>query len=244
MTKQERKKEQKERKEKATTELPKLEQQPAASKLGKKKKKKKRNKKNNNQKKEGSMVKINKSKTVMVNGMPHGVKLHGVRKFFKPCGGIQYIDILKFQDSGKSRGMCTITFKRATGAQKAIGLTGKWWGKRYVEVKPYMGLGESYTPPDVDNLDPECFTIFVGNLDYSVTEDDLRGAFEGCGAIKEIRCATDAQGTARGFAHITFVSQDGVRASVKLAGDLLKGRPVRVEFDSGRSMGENEGVYL
>ena len=66
------------------------------------------------------MVKINKSKTVMVNGMPHGVKLHGVRKFFKPCGGIQYIDILKFQDSGKSRGMCTITFKRATGAQKAI----------------------------------------------------------------------------------------------------------------------------
>ena len=204
------------------------------SKKKKRKQKKKKKRPDKGKKFNTSMVKINRMKTVNVNGMPHGTKVNNVRKFFRPCGGIQYINMQKFDDTGKTRGMCTITFKSLAAAQKAIGLTGKWWGKRYVEIKQYAGLGESYTPPNITDMPSGCTTIYVGNLDFKVDEKDLSGAFAGCGEIQEIRLATDADGNKRGFAHITFAKTEGVeQAILNLAtGDyLLRNRPIRIDYD-------------
>ena len=173
-------------------------------------------------------------KTVIVNGMPHGTKVNNVRKFFRPCGGIQYITMQKFDDTGKTRGMCTITFKSLVAAQKAIGLTGKWWGKRYVEIKQYIGLGDAYTPPDVNDMPEDCYTIYVGNLDFKVEEKDINDAFIGCGEIQEIRIATDSDGNKRGFAHITFAKQESVKQAILnlASGDyLLKNRPIKIDYD-------------
>ena len=204
------------------------------SKKKKRKQRKKKKRPDKGKKFNTSMVKINRMKTVNVNGMPHGTKVNNVRKFFRPCGGIQYINMQKFDDTGKTRGMCTITFKSLAAAQKAIGLTGKWWGKRYVEIKQYAGLGESYTPPNITDMPSGCTTIYVGNLDFKVDEKDLSGAFAGCGEIQEIRLATDADGNKRGFAHITFAKTEGVeQAILNLAtGDyLLRNRPIRIDYD-------------
>ena len=202
---------------------------------GKKKRKRKpKNKKKKPVKFSTTLVKINRMKTVSVNGMPHGTKINNVRKFFRPCGGIQYITMQKFDDTGKTRGMCTITFKSIAATQKAIGLTGKWWGKRYVEIKPYIGLGDAYTPPNIQDMPEDCYTIYVGNLDFKVEEKDINGAFIGCGEIQEIRIAQDPDGNKRGFAHVTFVNQESVKKAIlNLAnGDyLLRNRPIKIDFD-------------
>ena len=236
--KEKKKKEKKEKKKKEEKEKNKLANESAAkeSQNSRKKKRKPRKKKKREKGKKfnTSMVKINRMKTVNVNGMPHGTKVNNVRKFFRPCGGIQYINMQKFDDTGKTRGMCTITFKSLAAAQKAIGLTGKWWGKRYVEIKQYAGLGETYTPPNISDMPSGCTTIYVGNLDFKVDEKDLNDAFAGCGEIQEIRLAKDADGNKRGFAHITFATPEGVEQAIEnlASGDyLLRNRPIRIDYD-------------
>lgn len=50
----------------------------------------------------------------------------------------------------------------------------------------------------------ESTTIFVGNLPFTATEDDLRSCFEGCGPITNVRMANDQDGNFRGFGHVVF----------------------------------------
>ena len=130
---------------------------------------------------------------------------------------------------------CNVTvMDDCVAAQKAIGLTGKWWGKRYVEIKQYIGLGDAYTPPDVNDMPEDCYTIYVGNLDFKVEEKDINDAFIGCGEIQEIRIATDSDGNKRGFAHITFAKQESVKQAILnlASGDyLLKNRPIKIDYD-------------
>ena len=49
------------------------------------------------------------------------------------------------------------------------------------------------------------FKIYVGNLDYKVTEFAVRRLFEPYGAIEDIAMATDKEtGKPRGFGFITY----------------------------------------
>lgn len=47
---------------------------------------------------------------------------------------------------------------------------------------------------------PGCKTVFVGNLPWGATEDDLRAIFESCGTIWNVRLAIDREtGQAKGY---------------------------------------------
>ena len=55
------------------------------------------------------------------------------------------------------------------------------------------------------NVPEECTTIFVGNLPYYITEDNLGDRFRGFGAIKNVRFARNWYSKAfKGFAYIDF----------------------------------------
>jgi len=51
-------------------------------------------------------------------------------------------------------------------------------------------------------------TIFVRNMSYNTTEESLRAFFDKCGSMSSVRIAKDADGYAKGFAHIDFESAD------------------------------------
>jgi RNA recognition motif-containing protein len=46
-----------------------------------------------------------------------------------------------------------------------------------------------------------------------------------------VRLSTEADGTPRGFGYVTFAASEGVKKAIQLAGYMLKGRPIRVDFD-------------
>jgi cold-inducible RNA-binding protein len=51
--------------------------------------------------------------------------------------------------------------------------------------------------------------IYVGNLSYNTTENDLREFFEQYGSITDLKLITDFQtGRSKGFAFITFSSDE------------------------------------
>ena len=73
--------------------------------------------------------------------------------------------------------------------------------------------------------------LFVGNLAYAVTEDDLRELFAPIGTCEAISLVLDREtGQSRGFGFVTMASADDAeRAKKQLDGADLKGRRLRVD---------------
>jgi RNA recognition motif-containing protein len=72
--------------------------------------------------------------------------------------------------------------------------------------------------------------LYVGNLSYQTTEDDLRTAFEPFGTVTEVHLASDREtGRPRGFAFVTFATEaESKAAAEKLNGSQLDGRALTV----------------
>ncbi|OAA44522.1 Nucleotide-binding, alpha-beta plait [Beauveria brongniartii RCEF 3172] len=71
--------------------------------------------------------------------------------------------------------------------------------------------------------------LFVRNLPYSATEDDLREEFEKFGGVDEIHLPINAQGTAKGFAMLLFTKpSDAVAAFHALDGATFQGRIIHI----------------
>ena len=81
--------------------------------------------------------------------------------------------------------------------------------------------------------------IYVGNLPYSITEDELRTAFERYGAVSSAKIVIDRDtGRSKGFGFVEMPDQDEAEAAVKaLDGAPLNGRPARVNPAKPRAPG-------
>jgi RNA recognition motif-containing protein len=72
--------------------------------------------------------------------------------------------------------------------------------------------------------------LFVGNLDFKVTENDLQDAFAAHGTVVEANLVTDrTTGRSRGFAFVTMNSAEEAQKAIDaLNGTELCGRAVNV----------------
>ncbi len=72
--------------------------------------------------------------------------------------------------------------------------------------------------------------LFVGNLDYTVTSDDLREAFGKVGSVIDAVVITDRETRrSRGFGFVEFATAEEAEKAVKeLNGSELKGRKINV----------------
>src|ERR1035437_9850360 len=72
--------------------------------------------------------------------------------------------------------------------------------------------------------------LFVGNLSFDVTENDLQDAFVAFGPVSEVNLMTDrSTGRSRGFAFVTMAIPEGAQAAIQdMAGKDLKGRALMV----------------
>ena len=72
--------------------------------------------------------------------------------------------------------------------------------------------------------------IYVGNLDFQNTEDELRAAFEVYGQVGKVQIVTDRDtGQRRGFAFVEIADDaEGDKAIANLNGATLGGRTLNV----------------
>lgn len=72
-------------------------------------------------------------------------------------------------------------------------------------------------------------TIYVGNLSYTTTEQELRDLFAPHGVVESARVMTDRDtGQSRGFAFVDMPDADAVTAMQALDGTDFGGRALRV----------------
>jgi len=88
--------------------------------------------------------------------------------------------------------------------------------------------------------------LFIGNLSYAVTEQELREAFTGEGIeLRSVRVALDREtGRPRGFAFVETMTDEGAKASIeKLSGRVLQGRSIIVEEAQAKPAGPRPGGF-
>lgn len=87
--------------------------------------------------------------------------------------------------------------------------------------------------------------LFVGNLPFSIKEEDLEGIFAEFGELAEISLITDRMsGRSKGFAFVKYTSEEAAQAAVDGMKDQKIGeRDVIVNIARPRAPRENRGGY-
>ncbi len=85
-------------------------------------------------------------------------------------------------------------------------------------------------------------SIYVGNLPYTATEDEVRELFEQHGNVDSVKLITDREtGRPRGFGFVEMNDSDAERAIRALDGTDFGGRGLRVNEAQPRRGGGGRG---
>jgi RNA recognition motif-containing protein len=85
----------------------------------------------------------------------------------------------------------------------------------------------------------DAMTIYVGNVAFAATEDELRAVFEEYGTVDSVRLITD-QGTSqpKGFGFVEMPAASEAQAAIAgLHGKEVQGRPLTVNVARPRNEG-------
>ena len=71
--------------------------------------------------------------------------------------------------------------------------------------------------------------VYLGNIPFTVSEDSIREFLGDCGQITDLRLIKDREtGQSKGFAFITFSTEDEMNNAIQKNGEELDGRKVRI----------------
>ncbi|CAA0831812.1 phragmoplastin interacting protein 1 [Striga hermonthica] len=170
------------------------------------------------------------SDKVYVGGIPYYSTEDDIRSYFEGCGTITCVDCMTFPDTGKFRGIAIITFKTEAAAKRALALDGSDMGGLFLKIQPYKSskVKNNQSPAFSPSVMEGYNRIYVGNLSWDVTEEDLRNLFSDC-TIESVRFGEDKEtGEFKGYAHVDFGDSLSLGTALKLDQKIVCGRPVRI----------------
>ncbi|KAF5790253.1 putative transcription factor interactor and regulator CCHC(Zn) family [Helianthus annuus] len=165
---------------------------------------------------------------IYVGGIPYYSTVDDIQSFFEGCGSITDIDCLKFPETGKFNGIAMISFRTEAAAKRALALDGSDMGGLSLKIQPYKATREKKVSDFAPAMLKGYNRIYVGNLSWDMTEDELKKFFSDC-TISSVRLGKDKEtGEFKGFAHVDFADSLSLTMALKLDQKPLFGRPVRV----------------
>jgi len=80
-----------------------------------------------------------------------------------------------------------------------------------------------------EKMDADARSIWVGNVDYGATAEELEAHFHGCGSVNRVTIHCDKfTGHPKGFAYIEFADKDAINTAMALDDSLFRGRQIKV----------------
>ncbi|CAM6084349.1 unnamed protein product [Calypogeia fissa] len=71
-------------------------------------------------------------------------------------------------------------------------------------------------------------SVFVGNVDYSCTPEEVQQHFQSCGTVNRVTILTDKFGQPKGYAYVEFLEVEAVQNATLLSESELHGRQLKV----------------
>lgn len=102
-------------------------------------------------------------------------------------------------------------------------------GEQGMESMASMNGGSAQFPTLEEKVDADNRSIYVGQVDYGATAEELEQHFHGCGAVNRVTILCDKfTGHPKGFAYIEFAEKESVDASMALEGSMFRSRQIKV----------------
>jgi len=84
-------------------------------------------------------------------------------------------------------------------------------------------------PTIEEKMEADNRSVYVGNVDYTATAEELEAHFHGCGSVERVTILCDKfTGHPKGFAYVEFADPDSVNTAAALDESLFKGRQIKV----------------
>jgi heterogeneous nuclear ribonucleoprotein A1/A3 len=88
--------------------------------------------------------------------------------------------------------------------------------------------------------------LFVGNLPFKISTNELQDIFEAYGEVEDLVIITDREsGRSKGFGFITFGNEESAKKALEMDGKEVQNRQIRVNIakekeDGGRRGGDRD----
>lgn len=165
--------------------------------------------------------------SVFVGQIPFEATEDDVRELFNQIGKVVDVDLPKYEGS-KNRGFGHVKFSKKKDVSKALKKEGDLELKgRTLVIKEAKPIQERKSIAERSKTKSN--TMFIGNLPYSATEDDIRRICVKYGNVQDIRHLSQ-----NGVAFVAFNTVDECTKAIdSLSGMRLQGRSLRTDYDSG-----------
>jgi nucleolin len=183
------------------------------------------------------------ARKLFVAGLPDSINEEVLRQLFEATGGtVLEVSLPKDRATGRARGFGFVTLETPEQADKArASLDGSFQAGRAISVRPFQGgtaRKEGGRPIDAPPMNAntsgpaEDRTLYVGNLPYDATADEVEKLLTSCGVspVLRVHLPVGPDGRPRGFGFVTLSSPDAVQQSLgALANADVRGRRVMVK---------------
>jgi len=158
-----------------------------------------------------------------------------IKNQFTDCGEIVNVEMIQRND-GRWAGVVIIEFSSEDAAKKAIEMHDQeFWGRKmsisYPKERGGGAGGKGGFKKDFTEKPEGCNTVFIGNLNYNISEDEVKEFFSQCGDITDVRWP---KGEFKGFGWVEFTTTEAPDKAIELAGNDLMGRSIRIDYAAPR----------
>ncbi|KFK25338.1 hypothetical protein AALP_AA8G099700 [Arabis alpina] len=80
----------------------------------------------------------------------------------------------------------------------------------------------------VEKEEVDARSVYVGNVDYACTPEEVQLHFQTCGTVNRVTILMDKFGQPKGFAYVEFVEVEAVQEALQLNESELHGRQLKV----------------
>ncbi|KAJ0967868.1 hypothetical protein J5N97_024785 [Dioscorea zingiberensis] len=179
-----------------------------------------------------------------------------VYEFFSRAGKVRDVRLIMDRNSRRSKGVGYIEFYDAMSVPMAIALSGQPLLGQPIMVKPSeaeKNLVQSTATAGASGVigpySGGARRLYVGNLHYNITEDQIRQVFEPFGSVELVQLPVDLEtGHCKGYGFVQFARLEDARAAQSLNGQLeIAGKAMKVSAVSDQvgvqEAGTNAGDF-
>lgn len=174
--------------------------------------------------------------SIWIGNLPFSTLKSELERFLTGRGEIDLENITRVHLDQK-KGFAYVDFISDDDLQKALGLSEQDFGGRRVLIKNANSYEGRPSKQEAEQKNPPSRILFVGNLTFDTTDEQLELHFQHCGTISRIRTATfQDSGKCKGFTFIDFQDIDSATKALKDPRcRKLNGRLLRMEYGEDRS---------
>ena len=182
--------------------------------------------------------KTNDFRTVFVGNLPLSTTKKQLKKLFSTCGEVENLRMRGAIPADPQRGKKYAILKKSYHAKcRSI--------NAYICFVDKISVGKACKLMNGKELEGQHIrvnssimnktahdhkrSVFVGNLPFAISEEDVRNHFLDCGAVADIRLVRDWKtGVGKGFGYVKFEEVDSAELATKLDNSKLNNRKIRV----------------